>query len=939
MKTKIKPLKERYAPLRKLAKIWLNDFLQNKETYINTLIPLIISEDFANFTKSEVELLNEIRTNFKKSEWKNFKSLFLSTINSIQKETHNADVLAQAENFLLNDNFLAFEKLYFENKNLLSGLQKTCVQNLEKYIKNLRSDIINFSTGDFKKATAFFYAKVKNLPENEKEHLGLFMEDVEDLLCLLSDFKFKDADTFFYKKKIIKKDEYENLKKQYVLKYFSNENIDEEKALAISSISSNVLLKARAGSGKTNTICLKTLFLMEKYGADPDEILILAFNKEAKVKLRKDLGEKYGLNNYLNYKNASGFENAKTFHSFAKSICDVENAGIEGLATPKIADDRKRKTLIIKAIENVLLNCENKKVFYDFYKISLDVPFKTDIKLSKDSDISFIKGLSQTTLRGELVKSRGEKYIADFLFENGIDYEYEKCIIFTKEEKEALNIDDSWNVYRPDFCINYGGREFYLEHWGVDEDVLEPSYMRKNSVIDDVSKYVKNIHIKRRYFRKKNIPLIETWAKHSQIRENFEITLENILQKFGIKPVRQNEAELFNRVFELNIKSFYKTVEGFISTVKKSKYDSFLIDKRLRDKNLSDRTKIFLELGYKVYLEYQRLLAKEALSDFDDLIINATKIIMQTRGNCEFRIYGSEKMKINRLKYILIDEYQDFSKLFFDLILAIKCFNPKLQVFATGDDWQAINGFAGSNVHYFKNFKKLFNNSEVYTLANNYRSYKNIIEASNTLMTLEGVPSRPTKSDSGEVLKINIDKTFVNKENNSDLIYSFKKDAGLVKAKYLKTVHRLIRLNPNKSFLILSRLNKISGSNLENEFSVKLLRMKTVDRTKVKVMTIHKSKGLEADVVIILRAINGVIPFIHPDFEIAAALSENLEQGFSNITDEEKRLFYVAMTRAKEKVYVLTESRLETVYLKGLNLKEISFRELNFENRQDSSEF
>ena len=115
--------------------------------------------------------------------------------------------------------------------------------------------------------------------------------------------------------------------------------------------------------------------------------------------------------------------------------------------------------------------------------------------------------------------------------------------------------------------------------------------------------------------------------------------------------------------------------------------------------------------------------------------------------------------------------------------------------------------------------------------------------------------------------------------------------------------------------------------------------MKTVDRTKVKVMTIHKSKGLEADVVIILRAINGVIPFIHPDFEIAAALSENREQGFSNIADEEKRLFYVAMTRAKEKVYVLTESRLETVYLKGLNLKEISFRELNFENRQDSSEF
>ncbi len=60
--------------------------------------------------------------------------------------------------------------------------------------------------------------------------------------------------------------------------------------------------------------------------------------------------------------------------------------------------------------------------------------------------------------------------------------------------------------------------------------------------------------------------------------------------------------------------------------------------------------------------------------------------------------------KSKKLKYILIDEYQDFSKLFFDLILAIKCFNPKVQIFATGDDFQAINGFAGSDLNYFTNF-------------------------------------------------------------------------------------------------------------------------------------------------------------------------------------------------------------------------------------------
>ncbi len=929
MKTKTIPMKERYAPLKKLAKIWLNDFLQNEKTYTEILIPAIISGDFSRFTESEIELIEKIRANFKKSEWKNFKPLFLSTINSIKKEIYNADILKQAEGFIQNDNFLMFEKIYFENKNLLSSLQKTYIENLKKYILNLRANIIALSVENFKKASSFFYSKVKNLPEAEKEALGLFVEDIENLISLLKEFKFQEADVLFYKTKAVKKAEYEDLKKKYVLEYFLNENIDEEKALAISSISPNVLLKARAGSGKTSTICLKTLFLIEKYGIHPDEILILAFNKEAKVKIRKDLGEKYGLNNYINYKNVSGFENAKTFHSFAKSLFDEV----------QIADDKKRKTLILKAIGEILEDNGLKEKFYNFYKTSLNVPIKNEVNISDNSSITFLKGLSQVTLRGEIVKSHGEKYIADFLFENGIEYEYEKSIIFSKSEKEALNIDDKWNVYRPDFYIKYGGKEFYLEHWGVDKNALEPCYSAggkalgpKNSVIDDVSKYVKNMHIKRRYFRKKNIPLIETWCSDSQVRENFEIILKETLCKFGIFPEKQEKTELFNRVRELNIKAFYKTVEGFISTVKKSKFDNFYIERKLEDKALSERTKIFLELGYRVYLKYQAYLEKEKLYDFDDLIIKATEKILKTRGECEFRIFNSEKMKINRLKYILIDEYQDFSRLFFDLILAIKCFNPKLKLFATGDDWQAINGFAGSNLYYFKNFKKLFNNSEVYTLANNYRSYKKIIDTSNTLMAFDGVPARPVKTNEGEVLKINIDKTFINRENNSDLIYTFKKDSGQIKAKYLKTVHRLVRLNPDKSFLILSRLNKISGSNLESEFAPKLLRMKTIDKTKIRALTIHKSKGLEADIVIILRAINGIMPFIHPDFEVSLALKDNFNLGYCEIADEEKRLFYVAMTRAKEKVYILTESRLETVYLKNLNLKEISFRDLNFES-------
>jgi len=625
--------------------------------------------------------LLEIKENFSKSEWKNFKVLFLGAINNIKQETHNSEIKKLAENYLLNDDFLNFEILFNQNKTLLKNFEILYQKSLDNYIKTLRENIIKLSFKDFKEAVSYFYKEIRKLPNDKKETIGLLLEDIEDLISLLKDFNFIEADRFFYKKKIITKNEYENLKKEYVLEYFKNENIDEQKALAISSISTNVLLKARAGSGKTSTICLKTMFLIEKYNINPDEILILAFNKEARVKIKKDLYEKYGFKNYLNDKNAAGFENVKTFHSFAKSIYDEK----------KIIEDKNRTSLIKQSIEKILDNEENKNAFYNFYKTSLDIKTKTEVNVQDDARVKFVKDLSQITLKGEIVKSHGEKYIADFLFEHGIDYEYEKSIIFTKDEKEALNIDDGWNIYHPDFYIKQGDKEFYLEHWGVDEKALEPDNFNKKGVIDDVSKYIKNMHIKRRYFRKKNIPLIETWAKHSQIRENFELILAETLKKQGINIKKLDEEELFYKSKELNIKSFYKTIESFISTVKKSKFDNFFMIRKLEDKNLSERTKIFLNLGYKVFLEYQKMLSSMNLADFDDLIINAADRIMQSKGECEFKIKNEERMRTKNLKYILIDEYQDFSKLFFDLISAIKCFNPKLKIFATGDDWQAAD--------------------------------------------------------------------------------------------------------------------------------------------------------------------------------------------------------------------------------------------------------
>ena len=94
---------------------------------------------------------------------------------------------------------------------------------------------------------------------------------------------------------------------------------------------------------------------------------------------------------------------------------------------------------------------------------------------------------------------------------------------------------------------------------------------------------------------------------------------------------------------------------------------------------------------------------------------------------------------------LLIDEFQDFSKLFYKLIISIKKYNPNLKLYCVGDDWQAINGFAGSDLKYFENFKNIFNNSETVETSNllyNYRSGKSIVGVGNRIMYNRGVPAK-----------------------------------------------------------------------------------------------------------------------------------------------------------------------------------------------------
>ena len=95
---------------------------------------------------------------------------------------------------------------------------------------------------------------------------------------------------------------------------------------------------------------------------------------------------------------------------------------------------------------------------------------------------------------------------------------------------------------------------------------------------------------------------------------------------------------------------------------------------------------------------------------------------------------------LNKLRYLLIDEFQDYTELFHSIVFAMKKSNPELCVIAVGDDWQAINSFAGSNLEFFRNYEKYFPKSGEHELLSNYRSGREIIEFGNGVMEGFGSP-------------------------------------------------------------------------------------------------------------------------------------------------------------------------------------------------------
>ena len=291
--------------------------------------------------------------------------------------------------------------------------------------------------------------------------------------------------------------------------------------------------------------------------------------------------------------------------------------------------------------------------------------------------------------------------------------------------------------------------------------------------------------------------------------------------------------------------------------------------------------------------------------DFNQLIYKCAQYIEQ----------GNYDSYIKQLKWILIDEYQDFSRLFSYLIDSILSRNESIKLFCVGDDWQAINRFAGSDIKYFKTFTTRYENSKSLNIRTNYRSESQIVNFANMFMDKCGIDGkRPIAKNmgTGQCKEIDVSETFIGRYDDNNIYLKYLdnyENNKYEKARYLKTCSDIIRKNPGKKIMILNRSNQILCKDLDRfEFVLKNICSEFMDvesfKKDIQVKTVHKSKGEESEIVILLNIDENVFPVSNSNNALFEVFGENFEDSY----EDEQRLYYVALTRAKRDLYILYDN-------------------------------
>lgn len=622
----------------------------------------------------------------------------------------------------------------------------------------------------------------------------------------------------------------------------------------------NVLVLAGAGTGKTSTMIAKAAYLVRAGLAKPDEILMLAFARKARDELEERLQGIEGMNGVR----------VETFHSLgSKIIGSVDGAR---MTLSVLAQDERRRTKFIDdGITELQSNADflgHLRAFFCNYLVPLpnEVNFKT-----LGEYIHYLKNQEIRSLKGDVVKSFAELEIANYLFLNGIEYVYEASY-------EHPTATASRRQYQPDFYLPELG--VYIEHFGIDRNGNTAPYI-------DKSEYWEGIHWKRGIHRQFGTNLIETYSYERQEGVLIKVLEERLMahcDRVGVAFDTVRNEKPFEVLKKLgSYVAFSKLLDGFLNVFKGSTWTLPTLREGLGTSWADARMHVFLRIFELVLARYEDALARSRTIDFNDMIKKATGYVQ----GCEFR---------STYRYIMVDEFQDISPARAALVKALRDQVPGCALFSVGDDWQAIYRFTGSDVSLTMKFSESFGATERVNLDKTFRFNNRIGDVASCFVQanpeqLRKVIETNAKSDRAEIEIIS--------EADSAPALRQALDAVTARAGRKKV-----------SVFLLARYNDSEPGNL-----IELQR--AYPNLELTFHSVHRSKGLEADYVIILDVIDGKkgFPSLMATDPIIERILPNVEK-FQHA--EERRLFYVALTRARHSVWLLTWPGRESPFITEL---------------------
>lgn len=682
--------------------------------------------------------------------------------------------------------------------------------------------------------------------------------------------------------------------------------LDDDQRRVVLTDEDYCLVIAGAGAGKTTTVAAKVKYLVEKKGVDPEQILVVSFTNKAVQELRDKLNHDLKIDCPI-----------ATFHSTGNAILRKQHP--EKL---NIVDSGRLYFVIQNYFRDSVLKNEslvnNLIMFFSSY---FDAPYEGEDlngffnKIAKSNFSTMRSDLNEfqrevidrrtkkaVTIQNEVMRSHQEVEIANFLYLHNIDYEYEPMYRY--------DIVMAKKPYTPDFIIRQGDKVAYIEHFGITQDGKNDRFSD-----DELTSYKKAINDKVALHKKHGTTLIYTFSKYSDGRTLLE-HLQEELEKNGFDSTARSSKEVMEKMVSTEENRYIRKLVNLICRfITNFKTNGFTADdfQRMYHSTQNVRTRLFLNICNDCYLEYQRYLKENDAVDFEDMINESARVLKEVK---------EMKRKLD-FQYIIVDEYQDISRQRFDLVTALSEVTDA-KIIAVGDDWQSIYAFSGSDITLFTRFEEKMGYAKLLKIVKTYRNSQEVIDiAGNFIQRNETQIKKELKSPKhivDPVIIYTYDGSPKKRDgdNKSGVNYEIA-HAVEVALEQIMAFNEQEGKTGKSTILLLGRFG-FDGDKLEKsglfEYIDRGNKLKSVKYPKLDItfMTAHASKGLGYDNVIVVNGRNETYGF-PSKIEDDPVLSFVIKGDRSIDYAEERRLFYVAMTRTKNRVYFLAPEENPSEFL------------------------